>query len=214
MRRPVAQFALAGIVVLAVFGVAAVLVLRSLAGDEALRDARQFAELAGQGIVEPTVVPSLLEGNPAAVAAVDRAVNERVLGERVVRVKLWDADGRDRLLGRAAPHRRALSARRGEARRAPDRVDACRAQRPLRTGEPVRAGPGRPLRGLPADPRTGRDAAPLRDVPAPERGRSHRASHLAPVRRPAARQPPSALARAGAARVAALTTAAANAGGA
>ena len=94
MRRPVAQFALAGIVVLAVFGIAAVLVLRSLAGDEALRDARQFAELAGQGIVEPTVIPSLLDGDPAAVAAVDRVVNERVLGERVVRVKVWDATGR------------------------------------------------------------------------------------------------------------------------
>ena len=95
MRRPVAQFALAGIVVLAVFGVAAVLVLRSLAGDEGRCATHvSWRELAGQGIVEPTVVPSLLEGNPAAVAAVDRAVNERVLGERVVRVKLWDADGR------------------------------------------------------------------------------------------------------------------------
>lgn len=94
MRRPVAQFALAGLVVLAVFGIAAVLVLRSLARDEALRDARQFAELAGQGIVEPTVVTSLLAGDPAALEAVDRAVNERVLGERVVRVKLWGADGR------------------------------------------------------------------------------------------------------------------------
>jgi two-component system NarL family sensor kinase len=94
VRRPVAQFALAGLVVLAVFGIAAVLVLRSLARDEALRDARQFAELAGQGIVEPTVVTTLLAGDPAALEAVDRAVNERVLGERVVRVKLWDADGR------------------------------------------------------------------------------------------------------------------------
>jgi signal transduction histidine kinase len=94
VRRPVAQFALAGIAVLAAFGLAAVLVLRSLAGDEALRDARQFAELAGQGIVEPTVAPSLLLGDPAAIDAVDRAVIERVLGERVVRVKLWDASGR------------------------------------------------------------------------------------------------------------------------
>jgi signal transduction histidine kinase len=94
VKRPVAQFALAGIVVLAVFGIAAVLVLRSLAGDEALRDARQFAELAGQGIVEPTVSTALLAGDRAAVDAVDRAVNERVLGERVVRVKLWDAAGR------------------------------------------------------------------------------------------------------------------------
>jgi signal transduction histidine kinase len=109
VRSPVAQFALAGIVVLTVFGVAAVLVLRSLANDEALRDARQFAELAGQGIVEPTVVASLLDDDPAAVEAVDRAVNERVLGDRVVRVKLWTADGRvvysdePRLIGSRLP---------------------------------------------------------------------------------------------------------------
>ncbi len=94
MRRPVAQFALAGLVVLAVFGAAAVLALRSLAHDEALRDARQFAELAGQGIVEPAIEPALLGGDAEAIAGVDRVVNERVLGERVVRVKLWDGDGR------------------------------------------------------------------------------------------------------------------------
>ena len=93
MKRPVAQFALAGLAVLAVFGAAAVLALRSLAHDEAVRDARQFAALAGQGIVEPTLEPLLLEGDRAAIDAVDRIVNERVLGERVVRVKLWDADG-------------------------------------------------------------------------------------------------------------------------
>lgn len=93
MKRPVAQFALAGLAVLAVFGAAAVLALRSLAHDEAVRDARQFAALAGQGIVEPTLEPLLLEGDRAAIDAVDRIVNERVLGERVVRVKLWDTDG-------------------------------------------------------------------------------------------------------------------------
>ena len=94
MRRPVAQFAVAGLVVLAVFGAGALLALRALAGDEALRDARQFAALAGQGIVEPTIAGGLLDGDAAALDAVDRVVNERVLGERVVRVKLWDADGR------------------------------------------------------------------------------------------------------------------------
>jgi signal transduction histidine kinase len=85
---------MAGLVVLAVCGTAAVLALRSLAHDEALRDARQFATLAGQGIVEPTVEPGLLDGEPAALDSVDRVVNERVLGERVVRVKIWDATGR------------------------------------------------------------------------------------------------------------------------
>jgi signal transduction histidine kinase len=94
VRRPVAQFALAGLLVLAVFGAAGVLAQRRLADGEALRDARQFAELAGQGIVEPAIGPGLVEGDRAAVEAVDRIVNERVLGERVARVKLWDAGGR------------------------------------------------------------------------------------------------------------------------
>lgn len=94
MRRPVAQFALAGLLVLAVFGAAAVLAQRQLADAEALRDARQFAVLAGQGIVEPAIGPGLVAGDAVAIAAVDRVVNERVLGERVARVKLWDADGR------------------------------------------------------------------------------------------------------------------------
>ena len=94
MRHPVTQFALAGLAVLAVFGAAAVLALRSLGNAEALRDARQFTTLAGQGIVEPTVAPGLLRGRPEAIAAVDRMVQERVLGERVVRVKLWARDGR------------------------------------------------------------------------------------------------------------------------
>ena len=94
MSRPVAQFALAGLAVLAVFGAASLLVLRSLGQNEALRDARQFATLAGQGIVEPAIQPGLLDGAPASIAAVDRVVQERVLGDRVVRVKLWTPDGR------------------------------------------------------------------------------------------------------------------------
>ena len=69
MRHRVAQFALAGLVVLAVFGAASLLALRSLANAEALRDARQFATLAGQGIVEPTIAAGLLRGEPQAIAA-------------------------------------------------------------------------------------------------------------------------------------------------
>ena len=94
MRRPVAQFALAGLVVLAVFAAASVFALRELARSEALRDARQFATLAGQGVVEPALATSLLRGDRSAIDAVDRVVQERVLGERVVRVKLWQRDGR------------------------------------------------------------------------------------------------------------------------
>ena len=90
MSRPIAQFALAGLAVLALFAVVSVIALRELAHSEALRDARQFAALAGQGIVEPTIASSLLQGDRGAIDAVDPVVQERVLGERVVRVKLGD----------------------------------------------------------------------------------------------------------------------------
>jgi signal transduction histidine kinase len=109
MKHPITQFALAGLAVLAVFGAGALLALRSLGNSEALRDARQFATLAGQGIVEPVVAPGLLRGDAGAIAAVDRVVQERVLGERVLRVKLWARDGRivysdePRLIGASFP---------------------------------------------------------------------------------------------------------------
>ena len=90
----VAQFALTGFVVLALFLVGSLLVFRSLGRSEALRDARQFASLTGQGIVEPALRDGVLQGDEAALAALDAIVQERVLGERVVRVKIWAVDGR------------------------------------------------------------------------------------------------------------------------
>ena len=90
----VAQFALTGLVVLALFVLGAVLVFRSLGRTEALRDARQFAVLSGQGIVEPALRVGVLRADSAALEALDRIVQERVLGERVVRVKIWDVQGR------------------------------------------------------------------------------------------------------------------------
>jgi signal transduction histidine kinase len=94
VARAVAQFALAGLAVLAVFLVGSLVVLRDLGRTEALRDARQFATLTGQGIVEPVVRPELLQGDREALATVDRVVQERVLGDRISRVKIWALDGR------------------------------------------------------------------------------------------------------------------------
>jgi len=90
----VAQFALTGLVVLALFLAGSLLVFRSLGRGEGLRDARHFAALTGQGIVEPALTDELIAGNEAALAGLDALVQERVLGERVVRVKLWSPDGR------------------------------------------------------------------------------------------------------------------------
>jgi two-component system NarL family sensor kinase len=92
--RAVATFALAGLAALVVFLAGSLLVLRDLGRNEALRDARQFAVLSGQGIVEPELRDELIEGDPEAVATLDVLVQERVLGERIVRVKLWTREGR------------------------------------------------------------------------------------------------------------------------
>ena len=105
----VAKFALAGAVALAVFLVGSLLVLRDLGRNEAVRDARQFAVLSGQGIVEPELRDEIVDGDPEAIDAVDVAVQERVLGERIARVKIWTRDGRivysdePRLIGSVQP---------------------------------------------------------------------------------------------------------------
>jgi signal transduction histidine kinase len=92
--RAVAQFAVAGLLVLALFLVGTVLVFRSLGRTEALRDARQFAVLTGQGIVEPALGERVLAGDAEALRSLDRIVQERVLGDRILRVKVWTVDGR------------------------------------------------------------------------------------------------------------------------
>ena len=94
IRRPVVQFALAGLAVVALFLAGSLLVLQRIGQSEAARDARQFAVLSGQGVFEPALRDGVLAGDEEEIAALDQVVQERVLGERVVRVKVWTRDGR------------------------------------------------------------------------------------------------------------------------
>src|SRR5215218_1322578 len=94
VARAVVQFVLTGLVAVVAFVAGSLLVLRELGRREAVRDAREFAILAGQGIVEPILTRGLLTRDPDAVARVDQVVQERVLGDRVARVKIWSSDGR------------------------------------------------------------------------------------------------------------------------
>jgi two-component system NarL family sensor kinase len=90
----VAKFALTALAAVALIGVGGVVVIRHVARTEALREAKEFARVAGRGIAEPLVTPGVLRGDPRAIARLDRAVHARILGEGVVRVKIWDARGR------------------------------------------------------------------------------------------------------------------------
>ena len=106
VRGAVSRFMIAGLVALAALAVAGFIVLRPIGEEEAVDDARRLATLAGRGVVEPALTDAAFDGDPAALERLDRVVQERVLGEDVVRVKIWTGDGRiaysdePRLIGR------------------------------------------------------------------------------------------------------------------
>ena len=77
-----------------VFVLASVPLFRQIGRGEAIRNARETVRLAAAGVVEPNLRNGLLRGDPAAIAQVDEVVQERVLSESIVRVKIWSADGR------------------------------------------------------------------------------------------------------------------------
>lgn len=91
--RSVLMFGAAGILALFITGVGVTLAFRNSGKAEAIKDAQVMADLVAGGIVEPELTDALLEGNPDALARFDAVVRSRVLGARIVRVKLWRADG-------------------------------------------------------------------------------------------------------------------------
>lgn len=158
-QSPVAQFAAAGLVAMALIGGIAIAFGRHIGTLEAIRDAQGLSRLAGRGVVAPAVSPGVLAGAPEAVRRLDAVVRRRVLVDGIVRVKVWAPDGRivysdePRLIGR----RFALEDDEREAigGRAPD-ADVSDLSRPenrferrygklLEVYVPVRAADGRPL---------------------------------------------------------------------
>jgi two-component system, NarL family, sensor kinase len=90
----VAKFALAGLAALPLVGVAAFLVMRHIGTSQAVDNAKQVTRVVGRGIVEPQLDAGVLAGRPASIARLDRTVRRRVLGDGIVRVKVWTPSGR------------------------------------------------------------------------------------------------------------------------
>jgi signal transduction histidine kinase len=88
----VAGFLVAGLVVLLVVGFFLALAQRRTAVREAIRDARTLTEVEAQDVVGPVLTDAALTPGPAH-DVLDRVVRERVLGPRVVRVKVWNESG-------------------------------------------------------------------------------------------------------------------------
>jgi signal transduction histidine kinase len=102
------MFLLAGLLVVSVVGALLAWAEHQAATAEAIRDARTLTNLEAADVVGPLLTDAALRPGPEQ-DALDATVRQRVLGTRIVRVKIWDATGRivysdDRdLVGRRFP---------------------------------------------------------------------------------------------------------------
>ena len=71
-----------------------VAVVRDVATDQALAEARQLTDVSARLVERRLTGDGLLTGDAVASAAVARIVFDAVLVEPIVRVKLWTRDGR------------------------------------------------------------------------------------------------------------------------
>src|SRR3977135_1850161 len=90
----VTQFVLAGLAAVVLISAGTIYHLRRNATSEAIRNAREVASIDGHAIAEPVLSDGVLTGDPHAMATLNAVVHERILSERVVRVKIWTPDGR------------------------------------------------------------------------------------------------------------------------
>src|SRR3954453_5890331 len=89
----VTRFMLGSVAAIAVVAVGGYFVLRSIAIDEAERDTRERIALEGRLLEAAGLSDDLLTRKPEALRALDEVVQSQLLGESVVRVKLWARDG-------------------------------------------------------------------------------------------------------------------------
>lgn len=90
----VIAFVVSGAVATIALGLAGVLLIQRTGRSEAIRDAKGLSRFAGEGIVAPVLTDAVLQGQPAALAALDRVVRSHVLEGAIVRVKIWSPTGR------------------------------------------------------------------------------------------------------------------------
>ena len=87
------RFTAAGIVVMLLLVIGIAVVARMEAVQKGIDEARRITRVVGYAI-KPSLVPGIASGDASAVAALDDAVHRFVLGESLVRVKIWDQDGK------------------------------------------------------------------------------------------------------------------------
>jgi signal transduction histidine kinase len=90
--RTVAAFLVAGMVVMVAIGVVLAVAQKRAAVREAVRDACTLTNLEAHDVVGPALTSAALQPGPE-FDALDQVVRKRVLGDLIVRVKIWDETG-------------------------------------------------------------------------------------------------------------------------
>jgi len=93
-RSAVAQFAVSGLAIVVLLGLAGVELLRHAGSAEGLRDSKNNVRLAAEGVAAPNLTTAVLRGDTSALARFDRIMRSSVVRPPIVRVKIWSADGR------------------------------------------------------------------------------------------------------------------------
>jgi two-component system NarL family sensor kinase len=88
----VSRYLISSLAAIAVIVIGGFFALRSVTVHEAERDTRERVVLEGR-LVETALTDGVLTGDPEALAQLDDLVQGQILGESVVRVKLWTRDG-------------------------------------------------------------------------------------------------------------------------
>ncbi|MER7247447.1 ATP-binding protein [Kribbella sp. NPDC000426] len=103
------RFTAAGLIVLLSLAALIAFVARQAGVEQATESARQVTYVTARGVVEPRLDPAVMAGEPAALTAFDQAMRRYVLQGSLVRVKVWNADGKivysdePRLIGQQFP---------------------------------------------------------------------------------------------------------------
>ena len=92
--RAVVAFAVSGLVVLVLIGVAGVSVLRRIGADQATREAERLVEVTAHGVVEPRLTDGILRGDADSLIAIDTLVNGAVVRAPITAVRILSLDGR------------------------------------------------------------------------------------------------------------------------
>ena len=93
MKTVIVRLSAGFVAVLVVVAVLGALAAQWLAEREAVNDAANVTDVLAEAVVQPSLTTGLADGDADAVAEFDRMVRDRILGEDVVRVKLWSPDG-------------------------------------------------------------------------------------------------------------------------